>query len=72
MFVRTKFVVEEIKLTANGGTLTLIPVTNGSAENAKFFKYTPWGKVEVGTINREALNEFEPGVEFYVDFTRAS
>ena len=69
--MRTKFVVEEVKVTANSGTLTLIPVTNGSADNDRFFRYTPHGKIEVGTINREALNEFEPGAEFYVDFTRA-
>lgn len=71
MFVRTKFVVEEIRLTANGGTLTLTPVTNGSAGSDRFFRYAPHGKIEVGTINREALNEFEPGAEFYVDFTRS-
>lgn len=72
MTVRTKFKVEKIELTANGGTLTLSPVTNDSLENAEFFKYTPWGKIEVGTVNRDVLAEFAPGDEFYVDFTRAS
>jgi len=44
---------------------------SGSPENESFFKFTPWGSIEIGTINMAALAQFERGAEFYVDFIRA-
>lgn len=73
MTVRTKLRVEKIELTTSGGMITLYPVDSGSPDNDEFFKYTPpWGKIEVGTVNRDVLAKFAAGDEFYVDFTRAS
>lgn len=40
-------------------------------ENSKFWKYTPMGSIELGTVNEEAWKQFEIGKEYYVDFTVA-
>ncbi len=69
--VRAKFKVDERAETTNGGKVTMSPVTGGSEENKKFFLWTPWGRMEMGTINPDALKEFTPGREFYIDFTPA-
>jgi hypothetical protein len=45
---------------------TLIPVSNGSDENRKFFKATPSGKFEVSSIIPDA---FEVGKEYYIDIS---
>lgn len=71
MTVRAKFKVESVTHTANGASVKLQPVTCGSAENEKFFKWTPWGAIEIGTVNAEAAAQFKPGQSFYVDFTPA-
>lgn len=72
MTVRAKFKVESVELNgADGGTVKLTPVMSGSHENESFFKLTPWGSIEIGTINIAALAQFEQGAEFYVDFIRA-
>ncbi len=72
MSVRAKFKVESILTNKDGGTVKMTPVMSGSPENESFFKWTPWGAIEIGTINQEALAEFNPGDEFYVDFTKAA
>lgn len=67
--VRAKFRCTEIVQTENGGRVRAMPVTGGSPENEQFFKWTPLGSLDMGTINPEALKQFAPGKEFYVDFT---
>lgn len=78
MTVRAKFKVTAITTTAHWqkdkghiGTVKLQPVTSGSPENAAFYEATPCGEILLGTINKEALAQFEIGREFYVDFTPA-
>ena len=71
MTIRAKFRVDERAERTNGGKVTLSPVIDGSEENKKFFMYTPYGKIEMGTINEDAIKEFTPGREFYIDFTPA-
>lgn len=71
MSVRAKFKVESVTPNIDGGTIKMIPIVSGSPENESFFKYTPWGAIEIGTINREAFAEFNTSDEFYVDFTKA-
>jgi hypothetical protein len=56
-------------------TLQFSPVyANGDPEheNSKFWRATPSGKLELGTINPEAWQNFEIGKEYYVDFTPAA
>jgi len=65
--------VKLVKITRNesGYELTYEPVTTGSAENEKFFKYTPYGSITLGTINEKVVRDLEPGKEYYVEFTEA-
>ncbi len=73
MTVRAKFKVQSITESEGGlKTVNLSPVTSGSPENEKFFKWTPGGQIQLGTINPEAAAEFKVGRPFYVDFTDAS
>ena len=40
-------------------------------ENARFTKATPWGEIRLGIDNPAALEQFQPGKSYYVDFTPA-
>ena len=52
------------------GSVELIPVVgDGTPENAEFFKYTPGGAIRLDVMNESAVNQFEVGKEYYVDFT---
>lgn len=55
-----------------GTEVELSAVYNGSEENKKYFKWTPNGKIVLGILNEEAASMFEPGKEYYVDFTPAN
>lgn len=57
---------------AEGKTITLVPVIDGSEENKSFSKYTPAGNLSL-TISNEtpAANFFEAGKEYYLDFSLA-
>lgn len=72
MAVTLKFrVARRIEEVTFGGTepmghVELFPVTGGSEENKTFFKYTPTGKIEFGSINKAALDSLPLGAEVYV------
>jgi hypothetical protein len=67
--IRAKFKVDEVANRVEGGRVRLSAVTSGSKENQEFFKWTPSGTMDMGTINAEAIKQFVPGKEFYIDFT---
>lgn len=78
MTVRAKFYVSEIKVTKNnfGGTegeslttIKLQPVTGNNEENRQFFRWTPAGFIDLGTVNAAVVEQFHIGDEFYIDFT---
>ena len=75
--VRAKFKVDSIHINLYGKeelrSVNLTPVYSNdpASENAKFWKYTPCGKIELGTINPDAWKQFELGKEYYIDFTLA-
>lgn len=72
MTVRAKFKVQSVTESEGGlKTANLSPVTSGSPENERFFKWTPGGQIQLGTINPDAAAQFVPGRQFYVDFTPA-
>ena len=72
MSVRAKMKVGSIELQqGGGGSVVLFPVASGSAENEQFYKYTPSGKLELSTINADAIGQFELGKEFYIDISPA-
>ncbi len=68
--VKAKFKCIEKALTVDGAKITLEPVTHGSAENEEFFRYTPYGKIEIGTINLGAAKQFIPGAEYGITFEK--
>ncbi len=80
MAVRAKFYVSEVKQSKNnwGGndgelltTIKLMPVTGNSEENKQFFRWTPAGSIDLGTVNPAVVEQFHIGDEFYIDFTPA-
>jgi hypothetical protein len=72
MTIRAKFRVTNIERQDSGDTnIFMNPVVGGSEENDAFFSATPAGNINIFTVNPEAGNQFEIGMEFYVDFTPA-
>ena len=73
--VRAKFEVHSVTPPRengdDGSEVVLFPVSTGSEENKDFWKYTPAGSIQMTIDNPEAVKQFEPGQEFYVDFTPA-
>lgn len=69
--VRAKFRCVNKETLTEGFKVNLQPVTYGSEENEKFFRYTPFGMLEMGTINAEAAAQFEVGKEYYIDISEA-
>ncbi|MEI6487336.1 MAG: hypothetical protein WCP52_00165 [Bacteroidota bacterium] len=69
--VRAKFVVSHIINHADGSiNVNAHPVHSGSEENKSFNDYTPSGKLELHiSKGKEAQKLFEPGKEYYLDFT---
>ena len=68
--VRTKFVVDSVAKTRYGShTINMSPVCGDSEENKTFWKWTPSGRIEFQCINDAAVEQFEVGKEYYVDFT---
>lgn len=72
MSVKAKFKVIEKTLTEQGERIKMLPVVGGSPENDSFFKWTPYGTLDMGTINPEAASQFEVGKEYYLTFEKAN
>ncbi|UQN10383.1 hypothetical protein [Deinococcus sp. QL22] len=72
---RAKFFCSSVTLhssdPSHGKSVKLHPVNSGSEENKEFWKYTPAGEITMTISNPDAAKMFEPGKEFYVDFTPA-
>lgn len=76
MTVRAKFWVSSINRTsptsneiANVATIVMHPVFgDGDEPNADWSKYTPTGKIEMTITNPDAIDQFDLGGEYYVDF----
>jgi hypothetical protein len=78
MGVRAKFVVQSV-LHMHGsadqktGIVTMIPVyagLDGVPANAEWSKWTPSGEIKM-TITTDALEQFELGKSYFVDFSPA-
>lgn len=69
--VTCKFKCVRVSLTEGGDDVEFDVVVGGSEENDKFFRYTPWGHLNIGLINHE-LNSFEPGLEYFINITPAN
>lgn len=69
MVVRAMFTCDEKIETRDGFRLTFSAVCGDSELAKQFFKYTPYGKIEMGTVNEAAAAAFKPGSAYYLDFT---
>ena len=47
--------------TPEQGNILLRAVTGGSEEAKRFFAFTPYGELRMGTLNSAAFEQFEPG-----------
>lgn len=55
-------------------TVKLSPVyanNDPQHENSKFWGASPSGSIALGTVNKAAVDQFDLGKEFYVDFHEA-
>ena len=71
MAVRAKVRCDKIDGNAVEFTTVYEPDETKDAENARFTQATPWGSIRMGIDNPAALEQFQPGKEYYVDFTPA-
>lgn len=76
--VRAKFFVEDIKHSDVPGTdqyasITMKPVfgtyADGDAEGTNKSKWTPSGHLQITITNPDAIDKFEIGKAYYLDFT---
>ena len=71
MTVRAKFTVVGKKETPTGYVIEMQPVTGGGPENESFFKWTPFGKLEMGLVEQATADNFLVGKDYYLDFNPA-
>lgn len=69
--VRAKMRCYHKEESESGFIVKFRPVTSGSEENERFYKYTPGGECSLATINADAAKGFEVGKEYYLDFSAA-
>ena len=68
MSVVAKFKCIKKIQTENGTEVVMKPVTGDSPENKEFFKWTPFGELNMGTVNENVSKQFEVGKEYYLTF----
>lgn len=76
MNVRAKFTVTEVKHIHSFGThniaeVTLIPVWGNGEGNKEWSEATPQGKLTMLITNPAAIEAFELGKAYFLDFTPA-
>jgi len=71
MTVRAKVTCETLE--GNKVTFRTVYEPDGTKndENARFTKATPWGQIELGIDNPQAMEQFQVGKSYYVDFNLA-
>lgn len=69
--VRAMFTCEEKIQTRDGYRVKFTAVTGDSELAEQFFRWTPWGTLEMGTINDAAAAAFVPGKSYFLDITPA-
>lgn len=70
--VRTKFTVDQVTLGYAGGVVKLSSAGPCDPRNEKAFKVTPNSTIALTLFTGDALDEFRPGDEFYVDFIKVA
>ena len=69
--VRAKVRCDSIKDNAVEFSTVYESDISKDTENARFTKATPWGSIRLGIDNPAALQQFQAGDEYYVDFSPA-
>jgi hypothetical protein len=69
--VRAKFRLASVLDQGFTKTLNFNAVGDNNKENSQFSKATPWGEIKIVVDNPDAVAQFTPGDEFYVDFIKA-
>ena len=78
MNTRAKFVCQRIEPSKVAGEdnakviLTAVTVYNDGEDKAEFWKYTPSGEISLWISNPAAVNVFEVGKKYYVDFSEVT
>lgn len=78
MNVRAKFVATSVRQHPTAGQgdrfaqVTLTAVWNDGSGNESWSKATPAGQIQMTISNPDALQAFEEGKEYFVDFTPAA
>ena len=70
MTIRAKFFVTEVAKTTYGGRVKLSAVTRGQ-DNKIWASATPSGSIEMSIRNELAIEQFDVGKEYFVDFSPA-
>jgi len=69
MTVRAKFIVDEVRRVRHGyNEVKLSAVVGTEGDNADWSEATPTGSIEMTITNKAALDQFEPGSEYFVNF----
>lgn len=78
MNTRSKFICQSVMNTKYAGgeshTVILTPVTpynSDGEENKTFWDATPSGEIKLTITNKSAVDVFQPGKKYYVDFIPA-
>lgn len=70
MGVRAKFIVDELTKSRHGyHKVKLSAVNEMDEDNKDWSQYTPTGTIEMCITNERAIDQFESGQSFFVDFT---
>lgn len=69
--VRAKMRCTEVNHSETGHSVAFRPVTGGSPENERFYKYTPGGEITLSVVSQDIAANFMVGKDYYVDFTAA-
>lgn len=69
--VRAKFYCHSVTHEVGSSHVHLNPVTGPSEENKSFYQWTPGGSIALNIVKKGVAEKFEPGKEYYVDFTPA-
>lgn len=73
MSVRLKFRCEQVDRSGPlGPSITLTPLFISSEDGQAFFAGPPRGKVQLEGLTADAGKLFEPGQEYFIDFSPAA
>ena len=73
MTVRAKFFCQSIQKAEDDSyrTIHMSPVTADTEENKTWSKYTPGGQLMMHVSNPAAFEQFEQGIEYFIDIQPA-